>query len=97
MTEKTGVRTKVDVSASGRVEAKGGVARRTLLNFEFLDVLVEAGFVRDVAARQLHDALAAERVLEWLLARGACAPNECSLSAPSWRRGINHTADSLVE
>jgi hypothetical protein len=69
-----------DVAPPTGVEAQWGVALGTVLGFDLLDVFVEAGLVRDVAAGKLQDALAAQRVFERLLANGTLAADKRSVA-----------------
>ena len=74
--------TKIEnVASSAGVQPQRCVAGGAVLRIELLDVLVEAGLVRDMAARELQDALAAQGVLKRLLADGALAADESALTA----------------
>lgn len=55
-------RTEVEIAPPRSVQAQGGIARRTMLGFEFADVLVEAGLVGYMGARELQNPFAAKRV-----------------------------------
>lgn len=79
---RRGARTKVqDVAASAGVESQWGVACRAILRLKLADVLPEAGLVGNMAARELQDALAAQSVLEGLLAHSALAADEGAVPA----------------
>lgn len=65
-----------DITASARIERQGRLASRAGVRLKLLYVLEKASLVGYVSARQLEDSLAAEGVLERLLADGALAPDE---------------------
>lgn len=71
------------VAAPTCVEMKRGVACRAVLRLNLSDKLVEAGLVRDVGARELQYPLAAEGVLQRLLADSALAADKGALAARS--------------
>lgn len=70
-----------DIAASARIEVQRRVACRAVLRLELADELVKASFVGHVGAGELQHALAAERVLQGLLAHGALAADEGPLAA----------------
>lgn len=68
-----------------------GVACWAVLRFDLANEFVETGFVRDVSARELKDALALEGVFEWFFADGTFATDECSFSPQTASvRGAGH-------
>lgn len=73
--------TEVHLHSTASVEAQSGIASGTLLRLEFADVFVEAGFMADVPAAQLQDALAAQCVLEALFTHAALHVDICALPA----------------
>lgn len=70
-----------NIAASAGVEGQWGVACRAVLRLKLADVLPEAGLVGNMAARELEDALAAQGVLEGLLAHSALAADEGAVPA----------------
>lgn len=89
--------TKVEIAASAGVEPQWRVARGAFLGLKFLDELVEACFVGDMAARQLQDALAAQRVFQRLLACCALCADQGALSSRFWTGSIDHVAEFVVD
>lgn len=70
---------------------QGGIACRAVLRLDLANEFVETGFVRDVGARELKDALALEGVFEGFFADGTFATNECSFSPQAASvRGAGH-------
>jgi hypothetical protein len=69
------------IAPAARVQMQWGVARRAVLGFELPDELVETCLVGHVSTRELQYPLAAESVLQRLLADGALAPYEGALTA----------------
>jgi hypothetical protein len=51
-----------NISSSACIQTEGCIAGWTILRFELFDVLVEAGFMRDMSTRELEDPLATQRV-----------------------------------
>ena len=88
--------TKVQVSASAGVKAQWSVTRRAFLGLKLLDKLVEASFVGDMAARQLQNALSAQRVFQRLLACCAFGADQSTLASRLWTGGIDHVAEFVV-
>lgn len=89
--------TKVEISASAGVEPQWSVARRAFLGLKLLDELVEASFMGDMAARQLQDALAAQRVFQRLLACSAFCADQGTLPSRFGTGSIDHVAEFVVD
>lgn len=84
------------ISSTARVQAQWRIAGWAVLRLELLDVLVEAGLVRDVGAGELEDALAAQGVFERFIADGALASNEGPLPARTTSIGVQHTCHATA-
>ncbi|KAA8617964.1 RING-finger-containing ubiquitin ligase [Pyrenophora tritici-repentis] len=68
------------ISAPASIETQGGITRRAVLRLEFADILVEAGLMRHMAARELQYPLAPQCVLQVLLTHAAFTSNKRPLA-----------------
>lgn len=81
-----------DVAASTSIQAQRRIAGWAILRFEFPDVFVEAGFMRDVGARELQHAFAAKGVFQRLLAHGAGSADKSSLPTAAGAVDLHHAS-----
>jgi hypothetical protein len=79
------------IASSTGVQAQWCIARRAVLRLELLDVLVEAGLVGHMAARELQYPLATKSVFQWLLAHSTLAAHKGPLPPRATSVGVQHS------
>ena len=79
------------IASSARVQAQWRIARRAVLRLELLDILVEAGLVGHMAARELQDPLATKSMFQWLFAHRTLAADKRPLSSCATSVGVQHS------